>query len=929
MQKHAFVAREHELAELNRCLDRTLSGAGQVCFVSGQAGTGKTALVRHFVQRAQAQYPDVVVAQGTCNAQIGAGDPYLPFREALTMLTVEMTAQQAAGKISPENTNRLRTVLVRSVQVLVEVAPELVGLFVPGASLVGALGEAVAKKVGWMDRLDELAEQKAKVGAMTDVVAEQSRIFEQYTAFVRQLSNEIPLILFLDDLQWADSPSLNLFFHLGRHLENSRILLLGAFRPDDVALGRRGERHPLEPVVNELTRYHGDVTIDLDAIPEEASRAFVATLLDSESNCLDDPFRESLYHQTGGHALFTVELLQTLKERGDLVQNDAGCWVESTTLDWSTLPSRVEGVIEERIARLPRELREMLEVASVQGEEFNAEVVARVQNMAEREAIWLLSRDLQRRHRLVSASGLVQLGRVRLSRYHFDHNLFQHYLYGSLAEAERVYLHRDIGQALEDLFAGKTEPVAARLAHHFEQAGVPAKAAAYRLQAGNLARRVSAHREAADHLTRGLELAANLESGPERMQLELDLQVSLGKALLALYGYASPKVDRAFTCARELCRALGDPPQLIQVLLAQGAFHLMRGDLKAAQKDAGQVLGLAQQAGDSRLILTSHLISGAAALYLAEYDEAREHLENVVALYDPSQHRDLAHQQGQDPGVQALAFLSRIRWLQGYPEQALAECAKVDTLSRELDHPYSSTVAALHASTLRAWVRWWPACQDHAQRALGLARHGGFEMRIANAMVLHGIATAHQGDTGQGLDELTEGLFLWEASGAGLVAFGRACLAEAHWLARNQKKGLRASNESLYPSEEVWWLPEQYRLHAELLLQAPGAESEAEVLLRRAADLARDQKARSLELRALTSLVRLQSQQKQKPGELDRLAACYQQFTEGFDLPDLRDARSLLEELRPPSNRPPSSRPQSAPALREESLVATQEEANV
>jgi adenylate cyclase len=270
----------------------------------------------------------------------------------------------------------------------------------------------------------------------------------------------------------------------------------------------------------------------------------------------------------------------------------------------------------------------------------------------------------------------------------------------------------------------------------------------------------------------------------------------------------------------------------------------------------------------------------------------------VVALYDPAQHRDLAYQQGQDPGVQALAFLSRILWLQGYPEQALAQCMDVNTLSERLDHPYTSTIAALHAATLRAWVRWWPSCQEHAARSMELAQRGRFGMRVANAMVLHGIAAAHLDQIAEGIDELTQGLFKWEASGAGLVAFGRACLAEAHALAGHQEEGLRASDESLYPSQEAWWLPEQYRLRAELLLQAPGAEAEVEALLRKAADLARSQKARSLELRALTSLVRLQSQQGRRAKELARLAACYASFTEGFDLPDLRDAQSLLEELR-------------------------------
>jgi predicted ATPase len=897
VQHQVFVGREQELSELGAHLDRAMAGTGRICFISGQAGAGKTALVRHFVSRAQDTDDTLVVAAGACNAHDGLGDPYLPFREALNMLTDPDAAQQAASKLSPENTNRLRSVLVRSVQVLVEVAPELVGLFVPGASLVGALGRAVAKKTGWMDHLDDLVKKKAVGAGTAETLAEQSRIFEQYTAFLQKLADKIPLILFLDDLQWADSASLSLLFHLGRHVESDRILILGAFRPDDVSLGRNGERHPLEAVVNELTRYHGDVVVDLDAMPEEANRQFVNALIDSEPNCFADGFKELLYQQTEGHALFTVELLRAMEERGDLVRDADGCWVEGPSLDWNQLPARVEGVIEERIRRLSPDHQELLQVASIQGEEFSAEVVARVQNLADRDVIWQLSRELQRRHRLVDAVGVLQQGRVRLARYAFAHSLFQQYLYNSLTEAERVYLHTEVAQVLEALFCDETEQVAAQLARHFELALAPAEAAAYRLQAGNLARRLSAHQEAAAHLTRGLELVAQLPPGPDQIKLELELQVSLGKALLAMYGYASPQVDRVFARARELFRVLGDPPEVVQVLLAQAAFHLMRGSLANAHADAGQVLQLAGEAGDTGSMLTAHLILGTADLYRADYDKAHHHLEQVVALYDPVEHRALAYQQGQDPAVQAVSFISRILWLQGHPQQALDKCAEGMDLAGQLDHPYSSTIAVLHASTLRAWLRWWPESQAYAEEALALARKGSFKMREANAAVLHGIALAHQGHTRQGLAELTQGLYLWAASGAGLVAYGRACLAEAYWLDGQHDEGLRAADEALYPNEEAWWLPEQYRLRAELLLLAPGGEAEAEALFRQAADLAHSQGARSLELRALTGLARLLRQQGRAPEAHDLLAECYASFTERPDAPDLQEARELLAEL--------------------------------
>ena len=287
---NGFVDRRQELARLHERLEAALSGKGQVCFVVGQAGSGKTALVRHFVEQAFAAHEDVVLAAGTGNAQTGAGDPFLPFREALAMLTGDTSSRKAAAGVAVENDRRLRTVLVRSVQVLVEVAPELIGVFVPFGKLFGEFGKAIADKAGWLDRLDAAAKKQGLVATGAASQVEQARIFEQFTRFVQELSAEAPLILFLDDLQWADGASLNLFFHLARHIESHRVLLIGSYRANDVALGRDGARHPLEPVVNELIRYYGDISIDLDTLSDEANRRFVTALLDAEPNCLGKDF---------------------------------------------------------------------------------------------------------------------------------------------------------------------------------------------------------------------------------------------------------------------------------------------------------------------------------------------------------------------------------------------------------------------------------------------------------------------------------------------------------------------------------------------------------------------------------------------------------------------------------------------------------------
>jgi predicted ATPase len=781
------------------------------------------------------------------------------------------------------------------VQVLVEAAPELIGLFVPGGTLVGALGKAVVEKVGWMDQLDELAKRKVGAG---EPVAEQSRIFEQYTAYLQRLSAKTSLILFLDDLQWADNASLGLLFHLGRRVESSRILILGAYRPNDVALGRDGGRHPLEPVVHELTRYHGDVTVDLDAIPEAVNRRFVDALLDSEPNRLRQTFREALFYQTGGHALFTVELIRDMQERGDLVRDGEGGWVEAPSLDWDVLPVKVEGVIAERIGRLDEELKEMLTVASVEGEQFTAEVVARVETMSEREAIRQLSDDLHRRHRLVNELGWAQLGHLRLSLYRFVHNLFQQYLYGSLDEVERACLHRDMGEAIEGLFAGETEEVAAQLARHFEEGGIPAKATAYRLQAGNRSHRMSAHQEAAAHLTRGLALLADVPPGPDRIQLELGLQTSLGTTRIATHGYASPEVEQALARARELCHAMGDPPEVIPVLFGLCLYYLVHGDIEKARAEEERFLSLVQQAADIGYQVGCHFLLGATILYQADLERSRWHLEEVVTLYDQSRDRDLAYQQGHDPAVVSLLYLSWVLWFQGYPEQATAKMEAGLRLAEALNHPHTSTLAAFFASTFHQLMRQWPQCQAEAERALGLAGRGQFPFWQAGCTMLRGSALAQQGRVDEGIAVLQEGLARWEATGTQLaLPYFRARLAEAFLIAGSREEGLEAVEQSFSHTQEVWCLAEQYRLRAELLLLAPGTEAEAEAILRKALEVARSQKSKSLELRVAVSLAGLLQKQGRAAEGRRLLAECYAWFSEGFDTTDLQQARELLEAL--------------------------------
>ncbi|MCK5570015.1 MAG: protein kinase, partial [Spirochaetes bacterium] len=511
-----FVAREKELEKLNKFLDRSIEGKGQVVFVTGEAGSGKTALVQEFARRAQESQADLVVVTGSCNAHAGIGDPYLPFREVLNFLTGDVEAGWTADTITREHANRLWNLLPLSVETLLETGPDLIGTFVQGAALVSRAAAYAQKGAVWLTKLKKLVERKAILPH--DSMLQQNDLFEQYARMLQTLAKHQPILLVLDDLQWADTGSINLLFHLGRRIEGSRMLIIGAYRADEVALGRDGGRHPLETVLNELKRIFGEVELK---IFKAEDRQFVDAFLDAEPNRLESAFRDTLFRQTKGHLLFTVELLRGMQEQGVLVKDEKGQWIEGSELNWEALPTRVDAVIEERIGRLPEKFREVLKIASVEGESFTAEVVAQLQKTDVHEIVRILSSELDKRHHLVSAKGIRSVEGQRLSMYLFQHILFQRHLYKSRDEVERPHLHEEVGTVLETFYGEQAEEIAVQLARHFQEAGITTKAVEYLYKAGVKATRVSTSQEAISHFSKGLDLLKTLPETKERTQQEL------------------------------------------------------------------------------------------------------------------------------------------------------------------------------------------------------------------------------------------------------------------------------------------------------------------------------------------------------------------------------------------------------------------------
>ncbi len=908
-----FVARERELGQLDDRLGRALAGQGQVCFVTGEAGSGKTTLVTEFARRAQDRHEKLIVAVGQADAETGAGDPYLPFREVLGQLTGDVEAKLSQGAITQENANRLRRILALSGEVLVECGADLIGVFVPGAALAMRAGMFVAGKAGWLEKLERRSRPPLGSAVPGGGGLEQSHILEQYVDVLQALAEKQPLLLLLDDLQWADSASLGLLFRLGRRIGDRRILIVGTYRPEEVALGRGGDRHPLEKVLAEFKRYFGEMGIDLDLAKEAEGQRFVDALLDIEPNRLSQEFREAMYRHTEGHPLFTVELLRNMQERGDLVRDERGRWIEDPSLDWGLLPTRVEGVIEERIGRLDEGLREALAVASVEGEDFAAQVVARVQAMDERDLVRRLTRELDRQHRLVEEQGIVRIGGQRLSLFRFRHNLFQSYLYDNLGLTERELLHEDVGNALEALYGEQADEIVVQLAWHFEKAGVRDKAGYYLRRAGEQARRRYAYEEAVAYLSRALELLESLPETPDRAQRELDLQITLGIPLVHARGHAAPEVEVAYARALELCVRVGDTAQRFQVLLGLRRFHFIRGELQMASMLGEQLLAVAESLQDPVYLSRAHMMHGEILYWLGEFAQAREHCEAGVALYDPQQRRSHLFLYGNDPGVVCRLMGALALWHLGYPDQALAMSQEALDQAWALSYPYTLVFAHYFHAALHQLGWEVHAVQEQVEEVLRVSAERGFALFLACGTILRGWALVQEGlepleghsATGQaqveeGIGQIREGIAALRAIGAAVtLPSSLAYLAKAYGQVGKIGKALDLLDEAVGLvdiSGERCWEAELHRLKGELLFMKE-EQAEAEVCFERALDVARRQRARSWELRAAMSLSRLWLWQDKRDEARALLQGIYGWFSEGFGTADLVEARALLDVL--------------------------------
>ena len=888
-----FVARQEEMSRLNSYLDKLLDKQHQVVFVLGEAGQGKSSLLRAFSQQVQ-ENKDFTVVSGNCNAYTGIGDPYLPFREILELLTGDVQAKAEVGKLTPDSAKALWDMLPAAVEAIITCGPDLLDVFI---SVRGLISRGVAHSpqgAPWLSELQEIASQKSS--QLSQV--QQSALFEQYVKVLQALARKKPLLLFLDDVQWIDTGSTNLFLHLIKRLESYPVLIIGAYRSSEVSIGRNGERHPLEQVINECQRVFGEISIDLGRV---AGKTFIDELIDAEPNKLDANFRATMLKQTGGHPLFTVELLRSLKERGDIVKED-GHWLEEASIDWKAMPALVEGVIGERIGRLSTPLREILQVASVEGEEFTAEVVANVLDLDKREVIRQLSRELDKAHYLVKAQGVKREGSIKLSRYRFQHILIQHYLYNNLDEIEQVNLNENVANAIETIYGEQTQQVAVQLAHYYQMADIPEKAISYLLSAGSLAARLSAHKEAIDHFTQGLELLATFPETSERNGQELKLQTSLGMSFLAIQGWGSLGVGKAFNRALEICEQIGDESHIFSVLYGLFSYHISWANMEKSREISQRLIDLGSNSDELPFQMVGHFCMTLTLLSIGELPYAKKHAEKLESLYKPEQGQELIKLFGQDIGLATSSFLVSILWHLGYLDKAREKSHRLFIALQNLQHPFSSGVDSALLTICHQYCNDQQTLQKIISYTLPIMLEQGFPWCIGWLTITQGWLSVVQGQVDKGLELIAQGQKNYEMTQErAMRGYLWGVIADAYLQAGLFEKGLDIVNDGLVglPKDAGHFCKaELNRLKGELLLKLnPDDKVIPEEYFLQAIDIAKEQEAKSLELRATMSLSCLWQGQGKTTEAKQQLSTIYNWFTEGFGTTDLKAAKILLEDL--------------------------------
>ena len=865
------VGRDEALSRMRSWLDKMLGGERQIVFVTGEPGIGKTALVDTFA-RSIASDRSIRIVRGQCLEQYGTSEAYLPVLEAIAQLCGEQ------GEV---------------VDVLRAHAPMWL-LQMP--SLVSA-----------SDR--ELLSRELFGATRERMLREMSEALEALTA-------DLPLVLILEDLHWSDYSTLDLVSYLARQRQPAKLMLIGTYRTVELIVSG----HPLKAVKQELLAKQQCEELPLEYLSENAVAKYLSVRF--PDNRFPTKLARLIHERTEGHSLFMVNAVDYLVAEGLIVECEEH-WelvVEIEKVEVG-VPDSIRQMIEKQLDHLDPEQQRTLEAASVAGAEFStlAVVVGLGEDQATVEARF---DELARQHQFIQDCGIHELPNGEAAtRYGFIHALYRNVLYERVSASRRVQLHRRIAEEGQQLYGERAREIAAELAMHFERGANHKQAAKYLQQAADNAMRRFAYQEAVELSRRGLQLLSKLPDTPDRAQQELCLQLTLGVPLIATQGYAAPDVGSVYLKARKLYEQLGETPDVSEVLWGLWTFHILRAELATAHEIAEEFLRLAERLPYPGLAMRGHLAMEVTFTHLGEFAPAMEHFEQALLLYDPERHLDDAFLYALNPGVVMRCFAAWALWFLGQPDQALVRMREALAVARELSEPHGLAHALFFAAILHQLRREERMAYEHAQAAIAVSIEHGLLMYQAMATIAQGWALTEQGLHEEGIEQMREGLAACKATGTELLhPHFLALLAGALGKARQPEQALRGLEEALMAAHrngDESYLAELYRIKGELLLMQPASRgisqaatggnavvdqvqpdvARAEGCFSQSIKTAQQQKAKSLELRAVMSMARLyQSQGKEKEARVP-LAQIYDTFTEGFDTVDVHEAKALLDEL--------------------------------
>jgi tetratricopeptide (TPR) repeat protein len=670
-----------------------------------------------------------------------------------------------------------------------------------------------------------------------------------------------PLVLVIDDLHWADRSTLDLITAAGRRRRSASLLVIGTYRHTDLDDGHALSATVSELVVRGLARH-----IRLEPLSLEAATELVAR---RRADPPPPDAMEALHRRSGGNPLFLGALLETTAEH-------------SPDTD---LPRSLREVVEHHLDRLQPADREVIEAAAVAGIDFSVQLLG---SSGDVDEVWQRCHALARRDQLIAFDH-----RGRQGYFHFRHSLYQEVTYAGVPHPRRRALHQLVGERLEATTDDVTSS-AAELAEHFTQSGDGRRAVRYRLASAEVAALRNAPATALEHLRSGLEMLPLVPDGAERQRAEADLLASSVAMAISVDGFDSPQAEPELQRARELYLAVNDTGSANRMTYWLAGLHEYRGEFDQSEALMRQRL---QTAGEDRQLVELHDLLACSLFHLGEFGEAIEHALEALSRYDSDRDRTTLAFVGENAFVTSQHWAAFSLWFTGYPDTALRHSQAAVRMARRPDYAFSLCLALEMAAVLHQLRREPDRVVEFAGEMQTLAVQGGLPYRQATAGVLLGWARSALGEAVAGCRDLAAALTEYRRTGAASeLPYFLILYADAARLAGLSEVSQRALEEArtLVRLRPSFVAPEIDRLTAALVLQAGADSAVAETHLRAALATARDRGALALELRAAADLRRLELANGRSRDAARILRSAVEKFTEGHDLPDLRDASGLL-----------------------------------